>query len=155
MRIGIIVHSHTGNTLSVAKRLEDALMAAGHTVSLEQITALNEDPSAAKTTHLKTAPEASKYDALVLGAPVRGMSLSPVMILYLSGLSTIRGKNACLFVTQQFPSAALGGNRAVKQMKEVCQKKGAAVLKTGVINWSNKKREQQIVNLINDFTKLC
>jgi len=38
MNIGIIVYSQTGNTLSVAKKLEERLSAAGHSVNLEQVT---------------------------------------------------------------------------------------------------------------------
>lgn len=37
MKIGIILHSQTGNTLSVANKLKEKLISLGHTVNLEQV----------------------------------------------------------------------------------------------------------------------
>lgn len=69
MKVGIIIHSHTGNTLSVAERLKEKLVAVGHQATIDQVTAVNEDPSA--KVELKTMPDTSTYDALIFGAPVR------------------------------------------------------------------------------------
>jgi len=38
MNIGLIIYSGSGNTRSVAVKLQEKLTAAGHTVSLEEIT---------------------------------------------------------------------------------------------------------------------
>lgn len=92
MKVGIIVHSHTGNTLSVAEKLKDAIAAKGHTVSLERVSAVNEDPSAQGPVELKDIPEVGSYDAIVFGAPVRAFSLTPAMKAYLSQLSTLKDK---------------------------------------------------------------
>lgn len=83
MKIGIIVHSHTGNTLSVAQKIKEKLLTAGHSVNLEQVTAVNEDSVAAGKIQLKTIPDVSTYDILIFGAPVNGFSLSQVMKEYL------------------------------------------------------------------------
>ena len=116
MNIGIIVHSHTGNTLSVAEKLKDRFLAEGHLVTLEQVTAVNEDPAAAANVELKTIPDIAGYDVLILGSPVRAFSLSPVMLLYLNQLPLLQGKKISCFVTQQLPFAWMGGNRSIKQM---------------------------------------
>lgn len=154
MNIGLIVHSKTGNTLSVAQKLKQALLTAGHSVNLEQVTTVNDDPSKDKNIELKAIPDTNGYDVLIFAAPVWAFSASTVMKLYLSKISSLKGKMVGLFVTQQFPVAWLGGNRAVKQMKQACEAKKAVVYKTGVINWSNKQREHQIINLIDEFKKL-
>lgn len=154
MNIGIIVHSHTGNTLSVSQKLEESFLKAGHSAKIERVTAVNEDPNAAKNCVLKTAPDVRTYDTLVFAAPVRGFALSPVMKLYLSGISSLSGKKVGLFVTQTFPRPWMGGNQAMRQMKEACEQKNAAVLKTGIINWKSSKREEQIKSLVDAFTKL-
>ena len=153
MNIGIIVHSHTSNTLSVAEKLKEKFMADGHLVTLEQVTAVNEDPQAAATAELKTIPDTTGYDILVFGAPVRGFSLSPVMLLYLNQLPSLQGKKISCFVTQQLPYAWLGGNRSVKQMKKAVIAKNGMVHETGVVNWSSKKREDLITDLIKRVTK--
>ncbi len=154
MNIGILVHSHTGNTLSVAEKLEQALLNAGHTARIERITAVNEDPSAANDITLKDIPDIAGYDALLLGAPVRGFSLSPVMGKYLAQIGPLNGRKIGCFVTQKFPKPWMGGNRSVRQMAELCRAKGAAVTKTGVVNWDNKAREAQISSVVEQLSKL-
>ncbi|MHB8130204.1 MAG: flavodoxin family protein, partial [Mobilitalea sp.] len=116
MNIGIIIHSHTGNTLSVGEKLKESLQAGGYTVALERVTAVNEDPNAKEKVRLKSIPDLSKYDYVIVGAPVRAFSLSPVMANYLSQLPNMNDKKFACFVTQHFPKPWMGGNRAVKQM---------------------------------------
>lgn len=148
MKIGIIVHSHTGNTLSVAERLKDTLQESGHTVSLERVEAVNEDPNSREKLQLKTIPEISKYDAVILGAPVRAFNLSPVMKAYLAQIPEIRGMKICCFVTQHLKMKWMGGNSSIKQMKTALKQRGAEVICTGIVNWSGDKREDQINYII-------
>lgn len=142
MNIGIIIHSYSGNTLSVAEEIKNELVEQGHTVIIDRVTAVNEDPNSAGNVQLKTIPEISNYDVLIFGAPVRAFSLSPVMKLYLTGLNSLKGKKIGCYVTQQLPFPWMGGNNAVRQMVKFCKTKGAAVLETGIVNWSNKKTEK-------------
>jgi flavodoxin len=154
MKIGIIIHSHTGNTLAVAQRLKDKLIGAGHLVNLEQVSAVNEDPSAVGNIQLKTIPSIDSYDALIFGAPVRGFSLSPVMKAYLSQLSSLKDRKVGCFVTQHFPYSWMGGNNSIKGMKNICQQKGANVLESGIVNWSHKKRETIISEVLEKLMRL-
>lgn len=154
MKVGIIVHSHTGNTLSVAQKIKDQLIEAGHLVDLEQVTAVNEDPSAVANIQLKNSPEASQYDALIFGAPVRGFSLSPVMMVYLKQLSAMKNKKVGCFVTQAFPFEWMGGKRSVGQMKQICESQGFNVFDTGIVNWSSKQREKKITGLLEKMSKV-
>ncbi|MCX7745354.1 MAG: flavodoxin domain-containing protein [Clostridia bacterium] len=148
MKVGIIVHSHTGHTLSVAQRLKDMLAAKGHDVNLEQVTAVNEEPSSGGNTELKTIPDIHAYDVLIFGAPVRAFSLSPVMKVYLSQLRSLKGKKIGCFLTQHFPYSWMGGNRSIKQMKRICEAKGEMVFETGIVNWSHKNRERKINDVL-------
>ena len=43
MEIGIIIHSLTGNTMSVAERLQERLVADGHDVEIEQLKTIGEE----------------------------------------------------------------------------------------------------------------
>ena len=72
MNIGIIVHSHTGHTLKVAKELEETLSADGHAVTLEQVEPAGEVGLSDQRAELKSMPAVEPYDALVLGSPVWG-----------------------------------------------------------------------------------
>lgn len=154
MKVGIIVHSHTGNTLVVAQKLKEELTALGHLVTLEQVTAVNEDPSAAANVQLKTIPDISDYDALFFGAPVRAFSLSPVMKLYLSQIPSLQGKKVSCFITQSFPFPWMGGTRTIKQLKKLCEVKGAQVAESAIVNWSSKQREKMMSDLTRKLSRL-
>jgi len=148
MKIGIFVHSKTGNTYSVAQKLKDKLLSLRHFVAVEKIIAEDDDQPDASKIVLKSAPGTQGYDVLILGAPVRAFSLSPVMRSYLTGIESLEGVRVFCFVTQQLPYPWLGGNRSIRQMRELLSAKGALILGSGMINWSGKKREDQIDSLV-------
>jgi uncharacterized protein (UPF0261 family) len=47
-----------------------------------------------------------------------------------------------------------GENRAIGQMRRICEAKGATVCGTGVVNWSRKRREQQIAEVVDRLGRL-
>lgn len=147
MKIALVVHSKTGNTLSVAERLKASL--AGHEAQIIRVRAVDEDAAAKGKPVLAPPPDISGYDAYVFAAPVWGFSLSPIMSLFVGGTSDLCGKKTACFVTQQFSHAWLGGNRAVRQLESALSKKGACVSAKGVIGWSSKKRENEISELVS------
>jgi flavodoxin len=154
MNVGIFVFSNTGNTLAVAQKLKDSFTAKGQTVSLEQITAESNDPNTPAGKQLKDCPDTKPYDVLIFGNPVWAFSIPSVMKAYLSQVSSLEGKKVGCFVTQHFSKAWMGGNHTIKQMKSLCMAKGATIFATGVINWSNKAKEDQITKLIEKMTQI-
>jgi len=154
MNIGIIVHSKTGNTLSVAQKLKEKLLTAGHSVNLDQVEPFNDGEAKAENIRLKTAPDTGAYEALVFAAPVRGASLSPAMAAYLAQSASLQGKKVACFVTEAFPFPWMGGNRAVAQLKTACESRGTEVLATGVVNWMNGKRQQMIDDVVEKLSRL-
>ena len=151
MKTGIIVYSKTGNTLSVATKLMQKMITDGHTVQLEQITAIHDVPTGNTPIQLKDMPDIQTYDNLIFAAPVQAFSLCQVMNQYLTQLPSLQGKSISCFVTQQLPFPWLGGNHAIKQMKNICQSKGSTVRKTGIVNWSSKKKEDMISALLQEM----
>lgn len=149
MKIGIVVYSKTGNTMSVAQKIKQELFVAGHSVDLEQVTAVSEDPKSVAEVQLKNIPDISGYDVLIFGSPVHAFSLPFIMKAYLAQVTSLKGKKVGCFVTQQFPFAWMGGNNAINQMKKACQSKEGNVFDTGVVNWGHKQREAKI----SDVTK--
>jgi flavodoxin len=141
MNIGVIVYSWSGNTLSVAEKLKDTLAAGGHAVTLEQISLAEERKQGAREFSIAGAPDPGAYDAVIFGAAVEAFSLSPVLSEYLKGLSTLEGKKVGCLVSQQFPYPWMGGSRAIRQMRKLCEAKGGSVEKTAVVNWAKSKRE--------------
>jgi len=149
MKIGIILYSYSGNTLSVGKKMKVALSNKGYEVSLERITAINDKPNSGKPIQLSEIPDPSQYDEIIFAAPVQGFSLNPIMKIYLSKLSDLQGKKISCFVTEHFPKPWMGGNHAIKQIKRLIRDKRGIVTDCSVINWSNSKREEQINEMIS------
>lgn len=154
MKIGIIVYSQTGNTLSVATKLEESLSAAGHSATLEQVKVAGERKTGTRDFKLETLPSVEPYDVLVFGAAVEGFTLSPVMRSYLGRIASLQNKKVACLVTQAFPYPWLGGNRAVHQMRRLCESKGATVCGSGIVNWMRSRRDQRIAGVVDRLSKL-
>ena len=151
MNIGIIVHSQTGSTFAVATRLQEALSADGHTVSLERVRASGPMRPRAKDVPLENRPAVDAYDALVFGAPVwGGMPASP-MTSYLEGVPSLQGKQVACLMTHFFP-AGWGGKQAMSRMEAICTSKGATVCASGSVSWlCLLSRKRRIAELIDDL----
>ena len=143
MKIGIIVYSKTGNTLSVAKRIQERLAANGLSAEVQRFGA-ETLPQSNKPVRLTAVPDVRGYDAIVFGAPVQAFSLDPAMAMYFEQIGEITAAPVLCFVTQHFPKPWMGGNRATKQLLSLLRKKGAHAEAAGGVNWSGEKREEQI-----------
>jgi flavodoxin len=152
MKIGIIIYSQTGNTKSVAVRIKNELVIKGHSAEIVQLLLDGEYKPGDRNIKLKSIPELSCYDALIFGSPVNAFSLSPAMTEYLKKMNYPGNKKTSCFVTQHFPYAWMGGNRALGTMKSLLEKKNCIVSEIGVINWSNKKREIMTDEVVKKIT---
>ncbi len=154
MKIGIIVYSQTGNTLSVATKLEECLSVAGLSATLEEVKVVGGRSSGSRDFKLETLPHVEPHDVLVFGAGVEAFALSPVMRSYLEWISSLKDKKVACLVTQGFPYPWLGGNHAVRQMRRLCESKGATVSGSGVVNWMGSRRDERIAEVADRLAKL-
>jgi len=154
MNIGIIVYSHSGHTQSVGEKIKDSLLAQGHSVRLEKITATNENPQSREKIRLTAIPDITPYEAVIFGAPVQGAQLSPVMKEYLTRLPALQGKKTACFVTQQFKMKWMGSTRAIKQITRAAEQKGAPIIASGIIQWSSEVREEQIRQVVENLSRI-
>ena len=151
MDIGIVVHSKTGHTLSLAVILKERLLAAGHAVTLEQVETYGRAKPGAANVQLKTKPEVDPYDALVFGCPVWGGVMSSAMTSYLAQVTSLQGKKVACLATHIFPPG-LGANQTISQMKEICESKGAIVCGSGSVSWFPLGRKRRIAEVIDNLT---
>ncbi|MDI6453085.1 flavodoxin family protein [Peloplasma aerotolerans] len=145
MKKCIIIYSKTGNTRSVANRLNEVL-----SCDFFEVKATSDNPSI-QNVELTEVPQVGDYDHLVFASPVHGFSLSHVMNTYLNQLPDLSEKTVDLFITHHFPFAWMGGNRTLKQMKKIIENKNGTVRYTTSVNWSSKKRESDISNMIHTY----
>ncbi len=148
MKIGLIVYSQSGHTLEVCQKLRDRYIGEGHDAIIDPVTVVGERTPQTKTFELEACPDPSVYDAVVFASSVEAFSLCPVMARYMKGLGSLNGKKTGCLVTQQFPYPWMGGNRAIKQMKRLCQSNGANVRASGIVNWAKSKRERSIAQAV-------
>lgn len=141
MTIGIIIHSKTGHTLSVAETLKDKFSSAGRSAVLLRI----EDQT-----------DFDSFDAILLGSHTEGFALAPEMAAYLSGLpaSALSQKKTVLLITHAFPLHAMGGNQAMKGLRKLAEQQGAKVIAEEIIDWSRPGREKQIENAVNNIASV-
>lgn len=147
MKIGIIVYSQTGNTWSVALKLQARLAADGHETGIERVNPVGEARLQRPETLLAAMPDVAPYDALVFASPVQGFTLAPAMASLMKTLPALAGKKTVCLVTEYFRHSWLGGQQAIRKMTGLCLEKGAQILGTGIISWSDRQREQQIEDL--------
>ena len=152
MKIGIIVHSYSGNTLAVAQKIRDKLVQAGHSAEIDQIKIRGGEQPNNPSFIIDNPPIPSGYDAYVFGAPVRGFSISPVISAYLKQISSLKDQKVACFVTKQLNSNWTGGTRAITGMKNICESKGGIVVGTGIVFWKSKNRDATIGELAD---KMC
>jgi hypothetical protein len=153
MNTGIIIYSNTNHTLSVGERLQTEIGRLGGQAALCRVTAVNQDPNSNDPVVLKEAPDLSPYGYIILGSPVHAFSLPQVMATYLKQLPALNGTKVACFVTQQLPKPWMGGSRALGQMTKLVTDLGGVVIQTAVVNWSSKKREAQIDELVQRFCR--
>lgn len=145
MRIGMIIHSQTGHTLSVAEKAGDRLRAAGHEVTLIALkTATPASGPARASAEPLVFPPLTGFDGLVFGSHVEAGGLAPAMRQALSGMASITGKKAACLVTQHFPFAWLGAKRALLQMDVLCLGKGASAVIGTSVQWGARDRDARI-----------
>jgi NAD(P)H dehydrogenase (quinone) len=154
MKIGIVVYSQTGNTRSVATKLKDALSQSGHQVTLDDVKLAGERKGGERAFTLGPLPDLSRCDAVVFGAAVEAFSLSPVMAAYLKAAPSLEKRNVACLVTQGFPRRWMGGSRALRQMRTLCEAKGGKVLGGEAVNWMGAGLDQRISRAVERLSKL-
>ncbi len=120
MKIGIIVYSQTGHTLSVCEKIKKLLESSGHTVNIDKVEFSGDPAKGASAVSITKAPDPSLYDGVIFASPVQAFSLALPMKKYMDGISDLSGKKTVCFVTKQLPFRWTGGSHALSQMSGLC-----------------------------------
>ncbi|NCC79583.1 MAG: flavodoxin [Clostridia bacterium] len=156
MKSAMLIHSLTGNTLSVADRLLESFRHNGvetELIRIEPIGGEDRNETNPGKIRFQTYKNVDDYDYVILGCPVRGFSMSPVLKSYLSSSGEMNNPKVLIFVTHFFPFSFMGGRSAINQLKKEVEKKGGSVVDRAVIDWKNPAREEQIERLIKKWNR--
>lgn len=154
MNVGIIVFSQTGNTLSVAQRLQEALTASGHQVTIDRVEISGELGSGQNDFQLTRCPDVAPYEAIVFAGPVMAFALNPAMKRYMGQIGPLVGKPAACLVTKQLPYYWTGGRPAVRRISRAVRAKGGKMLGSGIVIWGSDRREEMIAEVVERVSGL-
>lgn len=147
MKVGVIVCSYTNNTLCIAKELRSGLIQKGYDVEIDSIKANNDNPNN-RDVELAYKPKVDTFDALIFASCVRGFDCAPVFKEYINSLDSLSDKRVAGFVSQYFPLDILGGNQALKSMKDLVEKKKGVFTPLNSIHVKSKNKEKMITSLV-------
>ncbi|MBS3972872.1 MAG: flavodoxin family protein [Erysipelotrichia bacterium] len=157
MNIALIIHSQTGNTLTIAQRLKQHLENDNHKVYLLHIK--NKDDANTMKTPVDIITygdlPSTEFDVVIYGGWVQAFGLCLGFSEYLQHHEPQKSQKVFTYVTQHFPYAWMGGNRALSQMKSILAKKNMQVYSFQVFNKTNKNLEQQIQTWIEKISREC
>ena len=151
MKIGIFVHSQSGNTAKLGLAVTHTLREKGHDVSIELLRPIGKVHPRVRHVEFRNMPEPEEYDTVLFGGPIWAFSASPVLVSLLRQLPTLKGKKALCFTTSGFPTAISGAKRAIARLSELCENLGATVLPGVTLFWGfycGKKRMDATVEKI-------
>ncbi|HHT18252.1 MAG: NAD(P)H-dependent oxidoreductase [Euryarchaeota archaeon] len=148
MKIGIIVHSQTNNTYSVAVKLQKKLQKDGNEVNIKTVDMVGGNKPQSEDIQIENPPDVTVYDGLIFGSPVHAFSLAPAMKIYLEQIPSLHDKKVALYVTKALPLKFTGGTRAIGQMEKICQSKGGNIMGTDIVVWRG-----DIDKKINELTQ--
>ena len=151
MKIGIFVHSQSGNTAKLGLAVTHSLREKGHDVSIELLRPLGKVHPRVKQVDFRAVPDPAEYEAVIFGGPIWAFSASPVLVSLLKQLPTLKGKKALCFTTSGFPTPISGAKRAIKRINELLDVLGATVLPGVPLFWGiycGKKRLDATVGQI-------
>jgi NAD(P)H dehydrogenase (quinone) len=152
MKVGIFVHSQSGNTAKLALAITHALRDKGHTVDVELLRPIGKVAVRARHVEFRTLPETDEFDTLLVGGPIWGFTASPVVVSLLNQLKSLKGKKVLFFLTSGFPSAISGCKGAQTKVKKLLEELGATVLEGESLSWGfwcSKKRMEATVEKIS------
>ena len=149
MKTGIIIHSNTGNTKSVAERIKEKLITGGDSAEIIRLRIAGEYKPGDLNVRLENMPDISPFDRLIIGSPVNAFSLAMPMKLFLKEIGDLSGRKIDCYVTMFFPFKWMGGYNAISLMKKICQNNNGMVTSSTIINWSSKNRENMIKEFIS------
>lgn len=154
MKIGFLVHSQSGNTLSIVNRLCDVFKMAGHEVYITHIKSSDVNRSMQFPQELVIIQDnlPNQVDVLFIAGWVQAFSLCRGLQYYLNQFN-IKSNEINLFLTHHFPFEWMGGTHALKQLKSITSKFNSQVVDTKIFNWSRKNNQDKIQQWVDYITQ--
>jgi NAD(P)H dehydrogenase (quinone) len=134
MKIGVFVHSQSGNTARFGLAITHALREKNQDVDVELLRPLGKVRPRARHIEFRTLPEIEEYDVLLFGGPIWAFSASPVLLSLFNRLPSLKGKKTLCFTTSALPPS-FSEKKAQNRMRDSLESLGATVLPGVSLFW--------------------
>lgn len=151
MKVGIIIHSQTGNTASLSSGIAEALRKEGFSAEVQLLRPAGIVKPSSKNIEFRREIDLSSYDTILFGCPVWAFSASNVMIAFLNKIEALKNKKVLPFVTHGLPFKFMGANQAIGRISSLLDMMMADVLEGEIFFrflFENKKRKEEIIQRI-------
>ncbi|MBN1604557.1 MAG: hypothetical protein JW915_23310 [Chitinispirillaceae bacterium] len=116
MKVAIILHTQSGRTSELARKIAEVFRNASHEVDIYMLrTVGNVTPRSTKF-EIKNSPVLTDEDWVIFAAPVWAFKASPVIMKYFATLKNLKGKKVMNIVTKSLPFDWTGGTQALASM---------------------------------------
>jgi len=153
VRIGIYVHSESGNTLSVAEAIKEKIQSPERQIEIIHLKRPDGIGTDVVDFKFDAISQPNEFDAILFGAPVNAFSLSSYMKAFMNQINSLDGKKVLCFMTQAFPYKWLGGNKGMEQLTNLCIAKNGVVVGKGIVNWHRENKDSIVKELAANFEK--
>jgi len=153
MRIGVMVHSQSGNTARLALAVTHSLREKGHDVSVELLRPIGKVRLMSKQIEFRSLPDTASYDVVLIGGPMWSYNASPVVSSAIRHLRGLEKKRMLFFLTSFLPNSISGSSRSHACVGKLFADAGAIPLEGYSLSWGlwcGKKRFSAAVEKIRD-----
>lgn len=154
MHIGIIIHSQSGHTASLAKSIAGKFRQNGHEADVVLLLTSGLAKPGSRRFTISNAPnntEIARFDAVLFGGPVWGFRASPVITRYIASLGRLQGKKTMSFVTMCLPLKSLGASRAISRMNRLLETVGGTVVPGEALRYFFGFRQQALASALDQI----
>lgn len=135
MKIGVFVHSQTGNTAKLGLAVVHALREKGHDVAIELLRPAGRVNPGSKNIEFRNLPDAARFEAVLFGGPIWAHNVSPVITSAITQIAGLKGKKTLFFLTSFFPPSLSGCKRSQAAVRSLLEETGASVLTGESLSW--------------------
>ncbi len=147
-KVAVVFYSFSGNTKRASLFLKKKLEEKGYLCDFVELRPKREVRSFLKQGFMaflkrelsleEIKTDLSEYDLVILASPVWAFTITPALRTYLNRVEGLKGRNVGCFLT--FGSGT-GKDKALRELKDILEKKGANILFSKTIVGKNTKEE--------------
>ncbi|HEX2957835.1 MAG TPA: hypothetical protein VHO70_13450 [Chitinispirillaceae bacterium] len=153
MKLSIILHTQSGHTADLARKIAETFRNAGHETEISMLRTVGTVSPGSTKFEIKNAPEITDEDWIIFAAPVWAFKASPVIMKYLGSLKNLKGKKVVNIVTKFLPFTWTGGTQALAAMNSEVETSNGEVLQGEILQSFLKASPEKLAEVAQRVLK--